>query len=309
MAKQPDPLTAGVSSTMHLSATTSDPWANAWRRTRVLRWLTVAYLAVLLLFMALEDSLLYFPAKYPTGDWQPAGLKFEDAWFNAPDGTRLHGWYVPAANPRAYVLFAHGNAGHLADRAYTARMLAQDLGVSVLMFDYRGYGRSEGSPNEAGILSDARAARAWLAERAKIQERDVVLMGESIGGAVVADLAADGARGLILENTFSSVPEVAAYHYPWLPIRLLVQSQFNSAEKIQRYHGPLLQCHGDADDIVPIQFGERLFEAANEPKQFVVIRGGHHNDGRRAEWLTAIEQFFGNLERQGASPPVNRRNA
>jgi len=270
-------------------------WAKAWRRTLVLRWLTVAYLGILLLFMAFEDSLLFFPAKYPTGDWQPAGLSFEDAWFNAADGTRLHGWYVPAGNPRAFVLFAHGNAGHLADRAYTARMLAQDMGVSVLMFDYRGYGRSEGNPNEAGVLSDARAARAWLAERAKIPERDIVLMGESIGGAVMVDLAVDGARGLILENTFTSVPDVAAFHYPWLPVRMLIQSQFNSAEKIQRYHGPLLQCHGDFDDIVPLEFGERLFHAANEPKQFVLVHGGHHNDDRRTEWRRAIEQFFSNL--------------
>ncbi len=295
MSTQPDLTTVGAPPMTARHATAGGSWVTAWRRTRILRWLTVAYLAVLLLFMALEDSLLFFPTKYPTGDWKPAGLEFEDAWFTAPDGTRLHGWYVPAANPRAYALFAHGNAGHLADRAYTARMLAQDMGVSVLMFDYRGYGRSEGSPNEVGVLADARAARAWLAKRAGIDERDVVLMGESIGGAVMVDLAADGARGLILENTFTSVPDVAAHHYPWLPVRLLIQSQFDSANKITRYHGPLLQCHGDADEIVPLEFGERLFQAANEPKQFVLIPGGNHNDGRRAEWLRAIEQFFGKL--------------
>ncbi|HEY2838010.1 MAG TPA: alpha/beta hydrolase, partial [Pirellulales bacterium] len=162
-------------------------------------------------------------------------------------------------------------------------------------FDYRGFGRSEGSPNEAGVLDDARAARAWLAQRAGIAEGDVVLMGESIGGAVVADLAADGARGLILENTFSSLPDVAAHHYPWLPVRLLIRSQFNSAAKIAQYHGPLLQCHGDADEIVPVQFGQRLFEAANEPKRLVLFPGGGHNDGRRPEWLAEIDQFFNRL--------------
>ncbi|HEY2838619.1 MAG TPA: hypothetical protein VGJ26_05705, partial [Pirellulales bacterium] len=125
----PQRTTAGVE---HPSAARG-PWQAAWRRTRLLRWLTALYLLVLLAFMAFEDTLLFHPRKYPTGDWTPAGLAFEDAWFNAPDGTQLHGWYVPAETPRAQVLFAHGNAGHLAERAYTARQLSQDLGASVLM--------------------------------------------------------------------------------------------------------------------------------------------------------------------------------
>jgi len=270
--------------------------ATIWRWTWPLRWLTVLYLVVLLAFMALEDSLLFFPSKYPEGDWSPRGLAFEDAWFSAPDGTRLHGWYVPAENPRAQVLFAHGNAGHLAHRADLARVLAQEMGVSVLMFDYRGFGRSEGKgPNEAGVLTDARAARAWLAQRAGVKERDIVLMGESIGGAVAVDLAADGARGLILENTFSSLPDVAGFHYPWLPIRLLLRSRFDSAQRITGYQGPLLQCHGDVDEIVPMKFGRRLHDAANGPKEWIEIQGGSHNDPRSEEWLRAIDQFFGRL--------------
>src|SRR5208283_3409033 len=118
-------------------------------------------------------------------------------------------------------------------------------GVSVLVFDYRGYGKSEGKPDEPGVLADARAARTWLAQKSGVAENRVVLMGESLGGAVAVDLAADGARALILENTFSSMADVAAFHYPWAPVRLLMRTQFNSAAKIRSYRGPVFQSHGD----------------------------------------------------------------
>ena len=150
-------------------------------------------------------------------------------------------------------------------------MLHRRVGVSVLIFDYRGYGRSEGKPNEAGILADARAARAWLADREKIAEADVVLMGESIGGAVAVDLAArDGARALVLESTFNSLPDVAAYHYPWLPVRWAMRTRLDSAAKIGNYHGPLLASRtATPTRSCRLRFGRRLFEAANEPKQFL----------------------------------------
>ncbi len=199
---------------------------NGWR---VLRAVLIAYLLIVLLMALFEESLLFFPDKYPVGDWNPAGLNFEDAWFDAADGTRLHGWFVPHDNPRAVVLFAHGNAGNITGRDDILRSLHR-MGVAVLAFDYRGYGRSEGSPNEAGILGDGRAARTWLAKRVGIPESDIVLMGESLGGAVAALLAAETpARGLVLENTFSSAPDVAAYHYPWLPVKQLMRTQLNSS--------------------------------------------------------------------------------
>ncbi len=270
--------------------------ATLWCRARLLRWTATALLLLVLLFMLFEESMIFFPTRYPAGDWQPRGLEFEDAWFESADGTRLHGWYVPAEHPRAYLLFAHGNAGHLAGRADIVGYLQQELRVSVLAFDYRGYGRSDGKPTEQGILDDARAARAWLAQRAGIRQTEVVLLGESIGGAVVVDLAAaDGARGLILENTFSALPDVAAFHFPWLPVRTLLRSRLDSAKKIANYQGPLLQCHGDADTIVPFELGQQLHAAANQPKHFVVIPGGNHNDPRSALWLGAVDAFLEEL--------------
>src|SRR5262249_16306185 len=150
--------------------------------------------------------------------------------------------------------------------------------------------RSQGSPTVAGALDDARAARAWLATRAGVDPAQVVLYGESLGGGVMADLAAEeGARGLVLESTFSSLPDVAAFHYPWLPVKLVMRSRLDSAAKIGRYRGPLLQVHGDADTIVPISLARRLFEAANEPKRLVVIPGGDHNDPRTPAFFQAFD--------------------
>jgi len=255
----------------------------------------VLYLVLMVCLMFLEESFIFFPSRYPEGDWRPQGLSFEDAYFQAADGTKLHGWYVPHDSPKAVILFCHGNAGNITHRADILEEL-NDIGASVLIFDYRGYGRSQGKPSEKGVLADARAARAWLAKREKIPEKNVVVMGESIGGAVAVDLAAkDGAKGLVLISTFTNLPELAAYHYPIFPVRLLMRSQFDSVGLIAKYKGPLLQMHGDVDTIVPIKFGRKLFEAANEPKQFLVIHNHDHNDPLPQKFYTALKTFLEKL--------------
>jgi uncharacterized protein len=240
-----------------------------------------------------EGSMVFQPSHYPEGDWQPAGLKFEDAWFASADGTRLHGWYVPHEQARATVLYCHGNGGNVASWADAARLLHDRVGVSVMLFDYRGYGRSEGKPSEAGVLADARAARAWLAKREGIAQNQIVLMGRSMGGGVAVDLAAtDGARALVLESTFTSMPDVAQTMFPLLPARLLMQTKFDSVKKIANYHGPLLESHGTADRLIPYSIGCRLFDAANQPKQFVPIPGGDHNDPQTEAYYQALSRFF-----------------
>lgn len=266
-------------------------------RWRFLILLLATYLAIMVTMMFLEESMLFFPAPYPMGEsWEPFGLKFEDAWFQSADGTRLHGWYVPHENPRAVILFCHGNAGNVTHRADTLRTLHNDVGASVLCFDYRGYGRSEGFPHEEGMYADARAARAWLARRAGVPESEIVLMGRSLGGAVAVDLAArDGAKGLVLESTFSSIPDVAAAIYPWLPVRLLIRNRFDAAAKIRDYHGPLLQCHSDKDEIIRHMFGLKLFEAANGPKQFIELKDIGHNDPPTAVYYDTLAEFLDGL--------------
>jgi fermentation-respiration switch protein FrsA (DUF1100 family) len=255
--------------------------------------LVVAYLTIVVLAMIFEESLIYFPVRYPDGDWEPREIQFEDAWFDARDGTQLHGWYVPHENASDFVLFCHGNAGNVSHRADQIRLLKELTGVSVLCYDYRGYGRSEGKPDERGILADARAARAWLARRAGVGEEEIVLLGRSLGGAVAVDLAAkDGARALVLESTFTSVPDVAAYYYPFLPVRLFLRTRLDALNQIRKFEGPLFQSHGDADSVIPYQFGRRLFDAANEPKKFFTITGGDHNELPPHGYYDALRAFL-----------------
>jgi fermentation-respiration switch protein FrsA (DUF1100 family) len=272
--------------------------ARRWphRIWRAVRLALIAYLIVLLVMMFFEKSLIFIPLNYPDDDWRPGGLAIEEARFQASDGVRLHGWYVPHSQPVATILFLHGNAGNITHRAEVLRKLHGRIGASVLIFDYRGFGKSEGRPSEQGVLDDARAARKWLANREHIGESDIVLMGESLGGGVAVDLAAaDGARALILESTFSSLPDAAAYHYPWLPVHLLMQTRFDSVAKIGAYRGPLLQSHGESDTIIPFALGKRLFDAANEPKQFITIAHRDHNDPRPESYYGTVAEFLGNL--------------
>jgi hypothetical protein len=171
------------------------------------------------------------------------------------------------------------------------------LGIAVFAFDYRGYGRSEGTPNEQGVLADGRAAHAWLARRAGIPQNKVVLMGRSIGGAVAVDAAAtNGARALILESTFTSVPDVAAKFYWWLPVRWCIRSRFDSLAKIANYHGPLLQSHGTSDQIISCELGRRLYDACpSTSKQFFAIERGDHNEAPPKEYYRVLRSFLEKL--------------
>jgi fermentation-respiration switch protein FrsA (DUF1100 family) len=254
---------------------------------------------IVLLFagcMSLDRSVVFIPSRYPEGNWRSSGQEFEDAWFQSADGTRLHGWFAEAKDARAVVLHTHGNAGNVTSRVDLNRLFRDRLQASILVFDYRGYGRSEGQPSEAGIVADARAARRWLAKRTGVAEGDIVLHGTSLGGGVAVELAAsDGARGLILENTFTSVPDVASAHVKLVPVRLLLDTRLDSLARIRRYHGPLLQTHGDADRTIPFALGHKLFEAANEPKQFIRVPGGDHNDPPSPAFLVAHDSFLNSL--------------
>ena len=232
------------------------------------------------------DVFLFQPWRFPLGDWA-ADPGVEEVWFKAPDGTRLNGRYAGSARPRAVVLYAEGNAGNLTGRRWVLGLFRDRLGCSVLIFDYRGYGRSEGAPSIPGVLADARAARRWLAGRAGVAEGEIVLVGHSLGGAMAVDLAGrDGGRGLVLENTFSSLADVAERHFGRLG-RLFAGGALDSAATIRGYRGPLLQTHGDADGVVSYDLGRRLFAAANKPKWFITVPRGDHNDPPAPEYLNA----------------------
>jgi hypothetical protein len=245
---------------------------------------------------SVDELLALFPAKYPQGDWTPSETIFEDCWFETLDGLRIHGWYLKHERPQAVILYAHGNAGNITHRARVAVRLHEKFDASILLFDYRGYGRSEGTPSIDGLYRDARAARDYLSEREQTKPTDIVLMGRSLGGAIAVELAAeDGARGLVLESTFSSLREVAGSHYPKFLVNLLVADRLDSLSSIARFAGPLLISHGTADQTIPLAHGRQLFEAANEPKAFVQIAGGDHNDPQSEHYYDELGRFLAGL--------------
>lgn len=253
----------------------------------------------------IENRIAFFPHPYPIGDWT-ADPRVQDVYFETPDGIRLHGWLAEPDRgpPRAVVLFNHGNGRNVTTRRHVIELYRDQMNATVLVYDYRGYGKSTGRPTEAGVLTDARAARRWLAARTGVRECDVVLAGHSLGTGVAVDLAAaDGAPGLILEGAFTSLPDVAEWHVPLLPVRAVMQTRFHSEAKISAYRGPLLQVHGDADGVVPYSQGLRLFAAANDPKQFVTVRGGDHNRLYTPEFVAALDRFLSGLPLQTESQP------
>ena len=224
------------------------------------------------------DRLVYFPTRDHDGGTPAAlGLDYENVALTASDGVRLHAWYVPNPTATRTVLFLHGNAGNISHRLDKLAVFS-DLGVAVMLLDYRGYGRSEGAPDEAGTYRDAEAAYDWLRGRG-VPEDGLIVYGESLGGPIATDL---GARrplgGLILESAPSSILGVARHHYPLVPVRLLLSVRYDALARIGGVRARLLILHSPGDDIVPFSMAEELYAAANEPKQLVRLRGGHNDN-------------------------------
>ncbi len=230
----------------------------------------------------IDQQMIYFPERGLTASPVDAGLDFEDVFFTASDGVRLHGWHVPGRGTTTLIWF-HGNAGNISHRVENILQLNRHLGVNVFIFDYRGYGRSEGKPSESGFYLDAEAAIDYLVnERGLEAETDLVLFGRSLGCGVAVEMATRRrVRGVILESGFGSVRVMAKRIYPFLPSGLLlslVEARYDSLSKLPKVHAPVMVLHGDRDSTVPIELGEEMFEAANEPKRFYTIEGASHND-------------------------------
>jgi fermentation-respiration switch protein FrsA (DUF1100 family) len=251
----------------------------------------------------LERNMIYFPMKFPEGDWDISQFSghIEDCTFQTEDGMTLHGWFAHALSeqhvdgePRT-LLFFHGNAGNITHRITNIAYLVQ-LGINVFIFDYRGYGKSEGVPNEQGLYADAVAAYEYLLSRNDVHKEKIVFFGRSLGGAVAVDLATRrSCEKLILESTFTSVKDMTKTMFGSLPVHYLVKTKFDSLSKIGTIHVPLLSIHGDRDTIVPFGLGKRLFAAANEPKIFYEIQGADHNDTYEVggeEYFERLSQFI-----------------
>lgn len=242
------------------------------------------------------EQLLIYPNSVAPAVSPVAHTSGRQVWIETEDHQQIDACYIEHPYPQAVALYCHGNLGTVDKWKILAERLSRQHQLSILVFDYRGYGRSTGVTSERGILRDAAAARDWLARENGIRPCDVVLIGRSLGGAVAVDLAArDGARGLILESTFSSLPDVAQHHAAWLLPEWNMTQRLNSREKLQQYRGPLLQTHGDADRLIPLLLGEELFAAAPGPKRFVVVPGATHNDDHIRMCADEREYFLRNL--------------
>ena len=249
---------------------------------------------------ALERVFLYFPDRTLVTTPAAAGLDYEDVFFSADDGVRLHGWYLPGEPGRPVVVFCHGNAGNISHRVDNLRLLRR-LGLAVFIISYRGYGRSEGTPSEEGTYRDMRGALAWLGERGWSADR-MIYFGRSVGAGVALQLALEQAPGaIVLESPFTSIPAMARLHYPllWSLASWAVDARYDNLAKIGGLESPLLVFHGERDELVPPEMGRQLFDSAPPPKLFHPIPGAGHNDtyhvgGARywQRWRELIEANF-----------------
>jgi len=265
--------------------------------------LAIAYGAVLVLVYLFQSHLVFFPGtgREAVVTPQTYGLRYESVPIRTTDGETLDAWWVPAEDARGVVLFFHGNAGNISHRVDYLQMFHR-LRYSTLIVDYRGYGKSSGTPSEAGTYRDAEAAWEHLRHARLAQPRDVVIAGESLGAAVATWLAAEvSPRAVLLFSTFTSVTDLGAQVYWFLPVRLLSRMGYDNLANLKRIRAPVFIAHSRDDDIVPFAHGRRLYEAAAEPKAFLELRGGH-NDGfifMRPEWVAELGAF---LDRTAGRP-------
>lgn len=241
-------------------------------------WIAGAYGLLLLSIFFYQSKLLYYP-NVPSRDVETtpagAGLEFEPVRFATEDGLTLDGWFVPRSGARQVILFFHGNAGNISHRIESLQLF-HDLGFDCLIFDYRGYGRSDGKPSEQGTYRDAEAAWQYLTITRDIQPQQIVLLGRSLGAAIATQLAGRHTpAALVIESAFTSLTDLAAKIYWFVPVRLLSRYHYPVADYLKSVTSPVLVVHSQDDELIPFAHGRRLFEIANTPKQFLEIRGSH----------------------------------
>jgi fermentation-respiration switch protein FrsA (DUF1100 family) len=242
----------------------------------ILLLLTLAGLLSGLLYL-MQPSMVFYP--YPDLVETPAewGLEYEEVYLSSRDGVKLHGWYIPRNKAEEVVLFLHGNGGNISHRGASIEIFNR-IGLNILIIDYRGYGKSEGSPGEKGLYEDARTAWRYLIEQRGFKTEQIILFGRSLGAAVATKLAAEvGPKTVILESAFSRSRDMANTMMPIVSRIAVMRYPFNSMGRIKDIHARLLMLHSPDDEIIPYDLGKKLFQAANEPKQFVELKGDHNN--------------------------------
>ena len=262
----------------------------------------IVYLCFGATLLVNQSRFIFFPDSVLSATPAELGLTYREVDFTGADGVKLHGWLIPAEKAGGTILFCHGNAGNISHRLETIDIFHR-LGYTTFIFDYRGYGRSEGTPSEAGTYLDAEAAWNYLVGREKIAPAEIIIFGRSLGGAIAAQLAARvAARACVLESVFSSARDMAADMYPLFPARLLCRFDYDTEAAVKKISCPLLIIHSPDDDIVPFSHSRRIFAAAGEPKSFLQIRG-NHNSGfllSDRQYETGLADF---LNRTGPNQP------
>ncbi|MHC5211318.1 MAG: alpha/beta hydrolase [Planctomycetota bacterium] len=260
---------------------------------QLLLLLFLIYAGTCLLVALFQGRLVWFPGPPPASTPASQGLAFEAVTLHTEDDVALDAWFLPAERPIATVLVCHGNAGSIANRVWLARAyLAMDC--SVLLFDYRGYGRSEGRPSEAGTYLDADVAWRYLVEERGTDPTRLVLHGESLGAAVALELTTRRAVGaVVFESAFTSLPDLGARLYPALPVRWLARIRYDNLSRIGGLRVPVLLIHSPADEIVPFADSRTLYDRAPGPKEFLETSGGHNDGGflLQAEWQDRVAEF------------------
>jgi len=252
------------------------------------------YLLLTVLLYAFQSRLVYVPYRKLVATPADVGLTYREVAFTTEDGVRLSGWLVPAREPRGTVLFCHGNAGNISYLLETIGVFHR-LELNALVFDYRGYGQSEGSPSEQGTYLDAEAAWNFLVQEKGTAPEEIIVCGRSLGGPIAAWLARQRRpAALFLEATFTSAPDLGRHLYPIFPARLIARFNYNTLAYVSQVECPVLVVHSRDDRLIPFSHGRRLYEAADEPKTFLEIRGGH-NDGfevSEALYREGVEGFI-----------------
>ena len=261
-------------------------------------------LLVLLTFAVIlvgcERWIVYHPYKFPEGNWNSSSSSFskKDISFVASDGVALHGWYFSSNRSNPTLLWFHGNAGNITHRLENIEMMKR-LNIDIFIFDYRGYGKSEGKPDEKGIYLDSQAAYDWLVKLKKIMPENIILFGRSLGGICAIEVASKNpAAGIILESVFPSASKMATKMFPILPLSWAIKSKFDAIGKVPNLKLPKLFLHGTHDEVVPYKLGRELFSAAATPKIFYDIKGAGHNDTflvGGADYFNAISHFIKNI--------------
>ncbi|MBI5360219.1 MAG: alpha/beta hydrolase [Planctomycetes bacterium] len=269
-----------------------------------LRIVITAYIAIVAVFWLFQSWFIYHPTGEITNTPESMGAKFEEVEFQSADGVRLNGWFIPAepalpggaaaANSGATVLYCHGNARNISDCLDIIRILT-GLKLNVFVFDYRGFGKSEGKPAEKGLYADAEAAYNYLIKTKGINENEIIVHGRSLGGPMAAYLAQKyNPKKLILESTFTSMADAASDIYPYLPVRLILRHNYPTIEYARLVKCPVLVIHSANDELIPFSHGRRLYESIKTKKEFLEITGLHNNGFLISEnaYINGIKEFI-----------------